>query len=115
MRMMVLIQRHCMQAIAAACFALSLLIGSSSDCVCCRAVLRTSWVGMCMRRLDHVHVDAIVAEVLRRLDRPRFEAPTYAVDLKARVQVQSTDNLSQPALLACRITVWRCCDNLRRL
>ena len=39
-------------------------------------------------RLDDVHVDAIVAEVLRRLDRPSFEAPTYAVDLESRVQVQ---------------------------
>jgi hypothetical protein len=40
-----------------------------------------------IRRLDDVHVDAIVAEVLRRLNRPRFEAPIYAVDLEARVQV----------------------------
>jgi hypothetical protein len=40
------------------------------------------------RRLDVAHVDAIVAEVLQRLDRPMFEAPIYAVDLDDRSQVQ---------------------------
>lgn len=66
------------------------------------------------RRLDHVHVDAIVAEVLRRLDRPRFEARTYAVDLEARIQVQSIEHLTLRALLVC-VTVWQCCDEVKRL
>jgi hypothetical protein len=42
------------------------------------------------------HVDAIVAEVLRRLDRPRFSAPTYVVDLAERTKVHDklcTDTL----------------------
>ena len=39
-------------------------------------------------RLDDAHIDAIVAEVLQRLDRPVFEAPKYAVDLDSRAQVQ---------------------------
>jgi hypothetical protein len=39
-------------------------------------------------RLDDAHVDAIVAEVLWRLDRIHFEAPTYAVDLDNRAQVR---------------------------
>ena len=54
--------------------------------VCQRALKLQNTSPTC--RLDDVHVDAIVAEVLRRLDRPRFEAPKYAVDLDARAQVQ---------------------------
>jgi hypothetical protein len=39
-------------------------------------------------RLDDAHIDAIVAAVLQRLNRPVFEAPTYAVDVEGQVQVQ---------------------------
>lgn len=43
-----------------------------------------------------MHVDAIVAEVLQRLNRPRFEKPMYAMDLETRVQVRFIVQQLQP-------------------
>ena len=56
---------------------------SQRSAMVCRCVLK---LPTC--RLDDVHVDEIVAEVLRRLDRPKFDAPKYALDVDARAQVQ---------------------------